>query len=694
MRNWAIGKKLYAGFGSLLVIITGIAGSSFLATTTSSERFGEYRQTARGSIAFGDIAQKITAIRLETMKFRATDSGQSLVRVQNLVTDVEAKISEIEGRLEPGKTHPVLAQLRNDAQAYRSGFEEAVALQARRHELVNGSFLPLGQEIRKNLSAVMNSAYEDKDVSAAYFAGRTQQHLLMARISGQEYLLVNTDKARDRFYEEVQLAGREMKSLLGELQNPERRKLVRASQDGLSQMTSAFSEIVTTIEARNAIYADRLDVFGPRATTASQAAVQENVGIQNTIGPAMRTAFARQETTVLIASSLALVLGIGIAILLSRSLSSAIRSITEAMDRLAENDLETPIPGVDRGDEIGAMGRAVEVFKDNAIARERLEAETKKQEETRLATQKATEVAIEKFKSSADSIMKILIQDSSAMQNSATELGALSEQAQGRAAEADGAADSTSSNMQTVAAATEELASSIQEIARQVATATEVVQQTADKTRTSVEEMNNLAAAGEKVGTVVSLIQDIAEQTNLLALNATIEAARAGEAGKGFAVVAAEVKQLADQTQRATGEISQQITSIQGATRRAVEGIRDIETMSQNLDNVTATIAAAVEEQGASTQEISQTTGRTSESMQTLASNVTEVSQAISVAGETAETVRTASDRLSDQAGAMENAVKDFYMALRTGSRDPGKNRDSNSDAPERRVEAIPSEAA
>lgn len=227
------------------------------------------------------------------------------------------------------------------------------------------------------------------------------------------------------------------------------------------------------------------------------------------------------------------------------------------------------------------------------------------------------------------------------------------------------AAEETSNNVQTVASATEELSASIQEITAQVSNANGFVEEASGLTDQSAGEVERLSEAADRIGSVISIIQDIAEQTNLLALNATIEAARAGESGKGFAVVASEVKALASQTARATEEIGENISAIQDSTKQAVTSIGSIRTSMDRVRNVTTAIASAIDQQGSATQEISSNVQITARASQTLSENVNEVNGAIGHSQAAAEDVMVTLNELNEQANILSTEVKNFFADLR-----------------------------
>ena len=292
---------------------------------------------------------------------------------------------------------------------------------------------------------------------------------------------------------------------------------------------------------------------------------------------------------------------------------------------------------------------------------------------------------IDKFRDASAEVIAEVDARVQAMDATAVDLDAIAEGALDQAVSAAGASETTSGNVRSVAAAAEEMSASINEIARQLAGATGIVQKATGMTETSSAAIRSLAASSEQIGDVVQLIQDIAEQTNLLALNATIEAARAGEMGKGFAVVASEVKSLAGQTAKATDEISRQINTVQTETAGAVGTIHQIAEIMKEIDQLTAMIAAAVQEQEAATGEISSQVQIAADGTGRLVANVAEVEQAIHGTRTAAGTVGDASRALSEQSVRLSREITEFLYDLRTGPLDRRKGQDPNYKGPERR---------
>ncbi len=257
-------------------------------------------------------------------------------------------------------------------------------------------------------------------------------------------------------------------------------------------------------------------------------------------------------------------------------------------------------------------------------------------------------------------VTSIVASASTEMQNTAQSLSATAEQTSQKAAAVAAAAEQASTNVQTVASAAEELSSSIEEVGRQVSESSNIAQSAATEAEQTNESVEELAVAAEKIGLVVDLISDIAAQTNLLALNATIEAARAGDAGKGFAVVANEVKSLASQTAKATGDISAQISAIQSATGNAVTAIRGIGKTISQVNEIATAIASAVEEQGAATQEIARNVQEAATGTQEVTANIAEVQKAATETGESSSQVLEAAAELSKQAEALQTEIDAF----------------------------------
>jgi methyl-accepting chemotaxis protein len=337
----------------------------------------------------------------------------------------------------------------------------------------------------------------------------------------------------------------------------------------------------------------------------------------------------------------------------------------DAMSRLAGGATEIAIPGSDRRDEFGAMAKSVQIFKDNAVEKLRLEIEVR--EKDRLAQERGraamTELA-NRFEGRVAGIAKIVSSSATNLHATAQRMAATAEEASRQTSAVASASEQTSAKVATVATATEELSTSIGEISRNASQSSRV-------SRTAVEEaegvsthVKTLAEAAQQIGQVVDLINNIATQTNLLALNATIEAARAGEAGKGFAVVASEVKTLANQTAQATEEISRRIMGMQSATGSMVNAIGKISSTIAEINQILATIASAVDEQGAATQEIARNVQQAALGTQEASENIVSTGAA-SEAGTAATEVLGVASELSTQSDALLNEIDGFLGEVR-----------------------------
>ena len=373
------------------------------------------------------------------------------------------------------------------------------------------------------------------------------------------------------------------------------------------------------------------------------------------------TAFWTSLAVAVVLIALTAILGLVIV----RSITRPISGMTGAMSRLASGDAAAEIPGIGRDDEIGAMASAVQVFKDNMLRAESLAAEQRDEQTRKEKRQQAVETSIAGFEKSVGAVLGKLGSSSTHLSTTATAMTGTAEETTRKATAVAAASEEASTNVQTVASATEELSSSVAEIGRQVAESTRISGQAVTDASKTDEQMQNLAATAQKIGDVVKLINDIAGQTNLLALNATIEAARAGEAGKGFAVVASEVKSLATQTAKATEDIAAQVAAIQQATGGAVAAIRGISQTIGRVNEIATTIASAVEQQGAATQEIARNVQEASRGTTEVSSNIAAVSEAAGSTGAAAAQVRSSAADVAQQGEALRAEVDRFLASIR-----------------------------
>jgi methyl-accepting chemotaxis protein len=354
------------------------------------------------------------------------------------------------------------------------------------------------------------------------------------------------------------------------------------------------------------------------------------------------------------------------ALFLGRGLVRPLDKICSVMDGLAAGDLATEVPYRDRRNEIGRISRSLGVFKDALVDAERLREEQSGAEQRQLLQRRADMNRLaDDFENAVGEIVNTVSSASAGLEASAVNLSATAERSLELTTIVAAASGQTSTNVQSVASATEEMASSVSEIGRQVQASAGIATQAVEQAQDTNDRVGELAKAAARIGDVVELINMIAGQTNLLALNATIEAARAGEAGRGFAVVAAEVKALAEQTAKATNEIGLQVTGIQTATQDSVAAIKEIGCTIERMSEIASSIASAVEEQGSATNEISRNVQHVAQAAQQVSSNITDVQRGASETGSASSVVLSAARLLSGDSNRLRTEVSKFLNSVR-----------------------------
>jgi methyl-accepting chemotaxis protein len=455
--------------------------------------------------------------------------------------------------------------------------------------------------------------------------------------------------------------------LRGEADDRSLLNVIGSLESIVKRFLAANDEVIKTEESKNDIVGDRTLKIAGEATELMEAAV--SVAQKNNRA-------SKEEVTAAVAQASHVNLGMAIVVVLALissvmfsflGIARPMTRLNGALGQMAGGNLDIEIPGAGRGDEIGDLAKTVTVIRQNAEQKARDEAEAKiKQDQIAAAQRKADMVRLANdFEGAVGEIVETVSSASTELEASAGTLSSTAERAQELTIMVAAASEEASTNVQSVASATEEMASSVNEISRQVQESARIANEAVDQAHRTNDRVSELSKAAARIGDVVELINTIAEQTNLLALNATIEAARAGEAGRGFAVVASEVKALAEQTAKATGEIGQQITGIQAATQESVGAIKEISDTIEKLSEISSTIAAAVEQQGAATQEISRNVQQAAQGTQQVSSNITDVQRGANETGSASSQVLSAAQSLSGDSNRLKLEVGKFLDSVR-----------------------------
>ncbi|MGB0683334.1 MAG: HAMP domain-containing methyl-accepting chemotaxis protein [Magnetovibrionaceae bacterium] len=660
--------RILAGFGLILGVLIVVSIFGYVGFVAVSEDVEEYAYHVEEAALISHIETEFLKLRTHAREYANTGHEADAEAVHQLSKVLDGLLAKAKAFVKDPKHLEELDRL-IDAQAiYTKDFALAEELEREFWALIHDKLDPLGAKIVADLDEIILEATQEDNSEAVALASNARKHALLARLYvniliGRKEVEYGT-KAENEFAElEAAMAA------LGKVDlTPHEKELFDEALSLSRSYVDVFHKVWEDEEALRALIDGEMAEAARQITGVAEALQEEIIKIEEETREKTMDEIVLAEIEMIVASGVGVAGGIGIALLLGTMIANPVVSMTSAMRRLADDDLEADIPAQGRKDEIGEMASAVQIFKDNAIRNKELEAEAEEQKARSEEEKKAlmNQMAAD-FEASVGGVVESVSSAATELQSSAQSLSSISEETSSQATAVAAAAEEASSNVQTVASAAEELSSSISEINRQVNQSSQIASTAVDKAQNTHETVQGLVSTAQKIGEVVNLITDIAEQTNLLALNATIEAARAGEAGKGFAVVAAEVKNLANQTARATDEIGSQIGQVQDQTEHAAEAIVDIGGVIREIDEIAAAIAAAVEEQGAATSEIARNVEQAAAGTQEVSSNIQGVTQAAGEAGSASGQVLAAADELGQNAVTLKDEVAKFLQQVRMG---------------------------
>ena len=661
LTNLRVRTKILLGFTVVLIVLGAVLVFAFLSFVTISKDIDEYALHVEEASLIGQIEARFLRFSAHAREFANTAHEEDANRVYEIAAALAPLMEQAKQHFTNPDHQARIERMTDDLALYMHDFEWSKELSDEYHGLILERLEPDGVKVLEDLNTLVRHAEMNSDFTMLKQVVSAREHALLAQLYANILIGRQDSSFGDKAAFEFSELEKILKSIEQNVQSSEDRLVIADAMKMFSDHRDVFGKIrKDELEIEDTVNGEMRTAAQEIISDAEKLMV-EITAVEKSIFDRMMDAVGTAEKDILIASLAGGMMGIVIAWLLGNRLSHPIVAITGVMRRLADRDLEVVIPSQARRDEIGQMAGAVQVFKENAIHNNQLEAEAIEQEKRAKAAQRAfMNQTADSFNTSVGQIL-----ESVELQATADSMSNLASAASSQTAAVAAATEEASGNVQTVASATEELNASIEEINRQVILSSEVAHKAVEQAQDTFASMQELVNASDSIEAVLRLISDIAEQTNMLALNATIEASRAGEAGKGFAVVAGEVKNLAVQSTKATEEIARQVANIQSRTGDAVSRIELIGKTISEMDGIVSTISSAVEEQTAATREIAFNIEQAATGTTIVSSSIVSVSDAVRETGSASGDVLSAVTMLSENFTTLKGATDSFVSTIR-----------------------------
>ena len=667
LSNLRVGTRVAVGFGALLLLALAASGASLLGLNDVSGATGRLERIGRTATATQEIRADALILRQLAADYAATGDAALIDRIAEVRREVADDLDEVQKREDDPARLAAFSDLRKLTTDYASAVDAIIERRRQRDAAVNADLTPAGAAAVDKLAVLLVAATEDGDGVAAGLAGYAQQELLLARLAAAHFLETPSEALAAEVRKRLAASQNTSNALLKQLHNDAWRALIADSLQASQSYAKAFDVVAAASLDLERLRVERLDRVGAAVGQAVEGLLKSALTSLDQLSEHSVAVANSAEKAGTLLTAAALLLGVALALLIGRSVAGPVRGITHAMGKVAAGDLAAPIPSLGERSEIGDMAAALEVFKRNAAENARLQqAQEATKREAEAERRRVMNELADGFERAVKGLADDLCRASTEMVQTAKSLSGLAEQTTRQSADTAHASQAAAGNVEAVAAASEELSASISEIARQTDNSRTIAQEATQQAAATSHLVDGLQSASARIGEVVNLIQDIAGQTNLLALNATIEAARAGEAGKGFAVVAGEVKHLANQTAKATEDITQQIESVQNVARETASAIARIGDTIARMGEIATAVAAAVEEQSAATGEIGRNAGEAALGAAAVSRNIDEISDAAGQTASAAGAVGGAAQKLVGEADQLSKEVKAFLARVRS----------------------------